>query len=153
MKRPRADVGTDPIRRNAVDADFVERLNSFGAGASLWPPDAFEATNGYLCPPLDGIWARAPYLHNGSVPSLWDLLGPKDGRPTKFERGNPYYDVERGGFVSNARIEGRRQFTFDTTLNGNSNAGHEIVLAGEGDPPGETDEMRRKALIAYLYTL
>ena len=73
---------------------------------------------------LDGLWARAPYLHNGSVPSLADVLRPPVERPTTFVVGYDVYDQQRVGFVSDgadARAQGR---LFDTRLPGNGNKGH-----------------------------
>lgn len=137
-------VCTDSYRYQAITKDFVDKLNTFGANASLWSPNAFQPATGYLCPPLDGIWARAPFLHNGSVPSLWDLLGPPKDRASPFHRGNPAYDVAKGGFVSDKPAPGRRDFVFETNRDGNSNAGHNFVIS---------DAAQRKALITYLQTL
>jgi hypothetical protein len=80
---------------------------------------------------LNGIWATAPYLHNGSVPSLYELLlprrGPKDPptggnfRPDKFEVGSREFDPKKVGLKSSGIPTG---FLFDTAHKGNSNAGH-----------------------------
>lgn len=139
------DEYTDMYRLQAIDQDFVERLNNFGANVGMWAQNAFETRQGYLCPPLDGIWARAPYLHNGSVPTLRDLLDP-DGRPVAFERGNPMYDTVNGGFMT-VPYPGRRTFRFDVTQPGNGNRGHRHVV------PDDPDHSQRDALIAYLLTL
>ena len=86
----------------------------------------FRKTRGYANHPLDGIWARAPYLHNGSVPTLLDLLNSPAERPKVFYRGNDVFDRERVGFVSNVQQERGRTFTeYDTALPGNGNSGHE----------------------------
>jgi len=95
---------------------------------------------------MEGIWAAAPYLHNGSVPTLYDLLLPADQRPKSFKIG-PAYDKVKVGLA----IE---QTKFDYTLNttdcsdrnsGNSRCGHEF---GTQLPPDE-----KKALLEYLKTL
>jgi len=143
MRRASASPDTDPHRFEAIDQTFLNKLNDFGAKNSIWGPAAFKKSNGYLCPPLDGIWARAPYLHNGSVPTLWHLLADLKDRPAKFQRGNPAYDVEKGGFVWDKAPVGRPQFELDTSLIGNSNVGHL-------HPVPESD---RRALITYLLTL
>jgi len=94
---------------------------------------------------LDGLWARAPYLHNGSVPNLADLLSPPDKRPPTFVVGYDVYDQQRVGFVSEgdaARAQGR---VFDTRLPGNGNGGH---LYGTSLP-----EADKQALLEYLKTL
>lgn len=75
--------------------------------------------------PLDGIWLRAPYLHNGSVPTLRDLLEKPENRPKEYYRGNDVLDKEKVGFVSNLVEEkGKKFFKFDTKIPGNSNSGH-----------------------------
>jgi hypothetical protein len=139
-------IGTDSCRARAVDPTFVAKLNSLGAAANVWPADAFKSRGGYLCPPLDGIWARAPYLHNGSVPTLDALLGPPADRPQRFRRGNPNYDVIRGGFSTDPS-PGRETFMFDTTLPGNRAIGH------DGPAQIVVNEEQRRKLIAYLLSL
>lgn len=94
----------------------------------------------YKARPLNGIWATAPYLHNGSVPTLYDLLLPPAERPVTFGVGRWAFDPVKVGPVQ----EGA-PFTVDTQLPGNSNAGH---LAGTD----LTDEQRR-ALVEHLKTL
>ena len=63
--------------------------------------------NGYVAVQLDGIWLRAPYLHNGSVPTLQDLLEPADRRPKVFCRGYDVLDPGKVGFISDRRIDPR----------------------------------------------
>ena len=77
-------VGTDPERLKAFAPGAAAALNDFGERRALWRKDAFRSTGAYLAGPLDGIWARAPYLHNGSVPSLAALLQPPAERPKTF---------------------------------------------------------------------
>jgi hypothetical protein len=103
-------------------------------------------TDGYVNSPLDGIWLRAPYLHNGSVPTLRDLLKKPDQRPKKFYRGNDVYDWSNVGFKADvAEEQGRKFFEYDTAKTGNRNGGH---LYG-------TDLLddEKNALIEYLKTL
>jgi hypothetical protein len=105
----------------------------------------FRKTDGYANHPLDGIWARAPYLHNGSVPTLRDLLEPPERRPAAFYRGYDVYDQARVGFVTDVPAEnGRRFFRYDTSIPGNSNAGHVYGTT-------LTDEDKR-AIVEYLKT-
>lgn len=149
MRNPVAKTDTDPARLQAVDEEFIERLNALGERTGLWPKTAFAASSSYLCPPLDGVWARAPYLHNDSVPNLDALLSPPEQRPRRFFRGNTDYDVARGGFsVENPALE-TRAFLFrtqeeDASLVGNSSRGHPYLAENEAD---------KRALIAYLLTL
>lgn len=99
----------------------------------------------YKARPLDGIWATAPYLHNGSVPTLYDLLlDPKD-RPTRFNTGTRDYDPVKAGYATAANAPGNG-FTFDTSITGNSNQGHDYNV-GQLTPP------ERAALLEYLKSL
>ena len=79
-----------------------------------WRFTHFRKTNGYANMPLDGVWLRAPYLHNGSAPSLRDLLEPPEARPKTFYRGYDVYDSREGG-VRFDRRRGRRQEVFSFT--------------------------------------
>ena len=97
--------------------------------------------------PLDGIWATAPYLHNGSVPNLDALLKPTARRPKSFSVGVREYDPVLVGFQT--EVAGFPRFTVDdpagSPITGNSNAGHEFGTS-------LTDEQRRQ-LVEYLKTL
>ena len=96
----------------------------------------------YKARPLDGIWASAPYLHNGSVPTLYDLLTPPPDRPERFYVGGRELDTVRVGLESGP---GAGRSLFDTRRRGNGNGGHEF-----GTQLGEPDRM---ALLEYLKTL
>ena len=109
----------------------------------------FRKTNGYANMPLDGVWLRAPYLHNGSVPTLRDLLEPSEKRPKVFYRGNDVYDPKNVGFVATESRDtnDRAFFKFETDIPGNGNQGHEGPAFGTDLTPEEKD-----ALIEYLKT-
>lgn len=109
----------------------------------------YRKTYGYANSPLDGIWLRAPYLHNGSVPTLRDLLKPSADRPTQFYRGNPIYDPDNVGFASTEAQDrsGRKFFDFKTTAPGNGNWGHEGKQYGT-----ELAADQKDALLEYLKT-
>src|SRR5205823_8913967 len=96
---PIAEVGTDRERLDSFTPQLVERMNTLGKGYD-WQFSHFHKTDGYANSPLDGIWLRAPYLHNGSVPTLRDLLQPPAQRPVVFYRGYDLYDYANVGFVS-----------------------------------------------------
>ena len=96
----------------------------------------------YAARPLWGVWATAPYLHNGSVPTLHDLFLPAKDRPKTFPLGHREYDPVKVGYTT---PEGKPRFLFDTSKIGNGNGGHEF-----GTNLGEAD---RAALIEYLKTL
>ncbi len=141
---PVEQVGTDRHRLDSYTYELLSNQSTLYAGYP-WRFSKFRKTNGYANMPLDGIWLRAPYMHNGSVPTLRDLLEPPDKRPAVFYRGNDVYDRENVGFVSTiAEIEGRRFFRFDTALPGNSSSGHSY---GVNLPADE-----KNALVEYLKT-
>ena len=131
-------VGTDPQRAALFDDGMVRRFRDVGKAYS-WRFSHYRSTHGYANMPLDGVWARSPYLHNGSVPDLVALLTPPAGRPTRFYRGCRAYDLVRVGYACSSG------FLFDTRLIGNGNAGH---IYGTDLPPDQ-----KQALIAYLKSL
>ena len=99
---------------------------------------------------LNGVWATAPFLHNGSVPNLYELLSPADRRSAAFQVGSREFDPRRVGFDTAA---GR--FRFDASLPGNSNRGHEFRDGPRGDGvigPALSEE-ERWDLIEFLKTL
>ncbi|MCU1262383.1 MAG: hypothetical protein JWO80_5268 [Bryobacterales bacterium] len=91
------------------------------------------ATQGYVANGLEGAWARAPYLHNGSVPTLYHLLVPAE-RPAKFARGAVGYDPAKVGFqwelanVDAYRSKDPTTAVFDTSWDSSSKAGHDANL-------------------------
>jgi mono/diheme cytochrome c family protein len=136
-------IGTDRERLDSFTTELVKRQ---GEGNENLPKFShFRKTNGYSNQPLDGVWLRAPYLHNGSVPTLADLLEPPDQRPDEFYRGVDVYDWERVGFISRGTTAKRIGFRFDTSERGNGNGGHTYgtdLSAGQ-----------KRALIEYMKTL
>jgi hypothetical protein len=135
---------TDPHRAEMWTAEAAESYNRY-TERYPWRFEHFRATGGYVNVPLDAIWIRAPYLHNGSVPYLDELLAPPEERTERFHRGYDLYDPDRVGFVS-AGAEARRFGTrYDTREPGNGNQGH---LWGTNLPAEE-----KRALLEYLKTL
>ncbi|MBC9882072.1 hypothetical protein G8O24_32600 [Bradyrhizobium sp. INPA01-394B] len=129
-----------------IAAQWIARSKDNAAGAAeinCGRPNQFRAPLAYRARPLNGIWAMAPYLHNGSVPSLHDLLLPPGQRPKTFYVGNWEFNPDIVGYDMKAQTPGA--FLFDTTIRGNSNAGH---LYGT-----DMTEDDRNALIEYLKTL
>lgn len=106
-------------------------------------PNEFRGIPAYRARPLNGTWATAPFLHNGSVPSLYDLLLPAAQRPKIFYIGSWEFDPVHVGVETGSPFAGA--FTFDTRLPGNANSGHEY-----GTSLSESDRM---ALIEFLKTL
>jgi hypothetical protein len=146
---PIEDIGTDRERLDSFSPALATQMNTIGAGHA-WRFNHFRKTFGYASMPLDGVWARAPYLHNGSVPTLWDLLAAPEKRPAVFYRGNDVYDTEKGGFRADLPASGgRRFFRFDTGLKrGNDNHGHAGPAYGTDLP-----DAQKKDLLEYLKTL
>ena len=96
---------------------------------------------GYIRAHLDGIWLRAPYLHNGSVPNLRMLLEPAAARPKLFYRGYNVYDPVNVGFV----VQGPEGTVYDVKRRSNGNQGHEYGV--------DLSAADKDALIEYLKTL
>ncbi len=119
--------------------------------------DMPQVTPAYRPKPLAGMWATPPFLHNGSVPTIYDLLSPVADRPRTFKVGGREYDTQHLGLA--APTQGGFM-TFDTSLPGNHNTGHEFgpgfdekngknqVRMGLIGPPLSPDE--RLAIIEYL---
>jgi hypothetical protein len=140
-------IRTDPGRLNSYTELLSVNQNTLYAGYP-WRFSHFRKTNGYANMPLDGIWLRAPYLHNGSVPTLRDLLNRSEERPKVFYRGYDVFDWSKVGFVSDVPGEdGRSFFRFDTQVKGNSNLGHE----GEAYGTSLSDE-QKDAIVEYMKT-
>lgn len=143
---PLDEIGTDPHRAFMwADKDAKAYNDTFSRYS--WGFTQFQNVDGYVAVPLDGLWFRAPYLHNGSVPTLAALLEPPDQRPKQFYRGYDVYDPVDMGFVSTLDTDptsGQRLFRYDTSLPGNSSAGHDYgtTLSAE----------EKRALIEYLKT-
>jgi hypothetical protein len=167
---PIAAIGTDRARLDNYTHDLAVNQNVLYAGYGAERFQTFRKTHGYANAPLDGVWLRAPYLHNGSVPDMAALLSPPEARPRAFLRGYDVYDPRTLGFVSDpALIDPQlhgRLFCFTTTVEaaadcpagvpemngtcdggtcrGNGNGGH---LYGVALADGE-----KRALIEYLKT-
>jgi hypothetical protein len=141
---PIDQIATDRHRLDSYTFAFA--ANQYG----LYPGSPyrfthFRKTSGYANHPLDGIWLRGPYLHNGSVPTLRDLLEPPERRPAVFYRGNDLFDQTNVGFVSTMATDRRQTFTrFDTSVPGNSNGGH---VYGTTLTDGE-----KQAIVEYMKT-
>jgi mono/diheme cytochrome c family protein len=136
---PQDSIGSDPARWQAVSDALVGAIRSSGEASFI---DAAR-TGGYVAPPLSGVWATAPYLHNGSVPTLWQLLRP-DERPERFYVGGHRLDFERVGIRGTLDStgtwrypEGYRPWStpilVDTRRRGLGHGGHERQFAALSD--------------------
>jgi len=133
--------------------DWQTRLDEYFRDT---PRRVAEGTNGYKADVLHGIWAQAPYLHNGSVPTLGQLMCPST-RPVRFLRGNLFYDEALVGFEwlnhPGARYtpgESMLVKEYDTTVPGKANTGHTFGAALCPDTTGLDPVADRKAIEARL---
>lgn len=132
--------GTKPVPK-----DQRPDMDGFG-----WPNEV-RGTCGYKSRPLEGVWATPPFLHNGSVPTMYDLLSTAAERPRVFWVGNREFDPVKLGYVATEMLGITR---FDIGVTGNSNAGHEFddsVRSGVIGRKLVHDE--KMAIIEYLKVL
>jgi mono/diheme cytochrome c family protein len=148
------EIGTDRVRFDSLTLDGRRQLNNswFGHhGGDVERLKNREPTTGYVAPPLDGVWASAPYFHNGSVPTLWHVLHP-DERPAAWRRTRTGYDQAQVGLEITAAEavpaklpSAERRGWFDAAKPGKSAAGHDF--------PAALDEAEKRAVLEYLKTL
>ena len=146
-----AEIGTDPVRWRALTVEHRTAYSKNWIGRPK-EKDVVVAPAGYTAPPLDGVWATAPYFHNGSVPTLWHVLHPAE-RPKIWKRSPAEYDWVKVGAVIETfekipkedRTAVRMRRYFNTTLFGKSNAGHDF--------PNVLNEEEKTAVLEFLKTL
>ena len=141
---PVAEIGTDPAHVRTWSDEHAQRMNRVTRAAGIRDSE-MQGSTGYVARPLVGVWLLGPYLHNGSVPTLRDLLAQPGARPVTFHRGYDVLDLESVGFVSegpDAELHGE---LFDTLLEGNGNAGHAYGI--------DLTQSDKLALIEFLKTL
>jgi hypothetical protein len=151
---PIVRVRTDPHRLDSYTEEFRRLQLQEIFKDTEYRFRNFRKTDGYANLPLDGLWLRAPYLHNGSIPTLADLLQPPERRPVDYVRGIDIIDHAKGGFLApGCEVRSWREavaasppraFCFDTRQRGNGNGGHLYGTA-------LTDEQKAD-LLAYLQT-
>jgi len=145
------EVKTDPVRYQSLTP---AHRASYG---STWFTDYGKLGNiddpkGYVAPPLNGVWASAPYFHNGSVPTLWHVLHP-DARPVVWKRTEDGYDTKQVGLEvttfenmpSEVESAAQKREYFNTKLFGKSATGHDF--------PDVLTEDEKAAVLEYLKTL
>ena len=141
------------VQQDFADRDVKEEQQIIYYGGRLdehkEPLRGWPGKPSYKAGPLAGIWATGPFLHNGSVPTLYDLLSPEAERPKQFWVGSTRFDPVKVGFLSAAsdltEAERARLFLFDTSRRGNANTGHAY---GAG-----LSHEQKLELIEYLKTL
>ncbi len=148
---PIDEVGTDRVRLDALTA---KHRSGYGRSwfAHYGEQETWDDPQGYMAPPLDGIWASAPYFHNGSVPTLWHLLNPEE-RPQVWHRTSGELDQQNVGLTvevldeipKRLRDASIKRTYFDTRVPGKSASGHDFPL--------ELTVEERTAVLEYLKTL
>jgi mono/diheme cytochrome c family protein len=162
---PLEEVGTDPERSNAWTREAADGANAVVADFGIErTPMSKPPKPGYTAMHMDGLWLRAPYLHNGSVPTLRALLEKPACRPRVFYRGYDVIDRDHVGFVSmrcgesppppsdgcapapvqSGCMPPEKGWRYDTAERGNGNMGHDYGTA--------LNDEEKKALVAYLKT-
>jgi RoxA-like, cytochrome c-like len=150
----RAFAITDAITEGLIEqarqaCDVPECLGPNGQPVS--DDEILDPTKSYIQIPLVGVWATAPYLHNGSVPTLYHLI--TGDRPDTFYRGNYTYDQDFVGFTwDKATIPSGLARLYDTSLDGYSNAGH-TGPEFNGGIDWEAEPEKLRDLLEYLKTL
>lgn len=160
---PIEELKTDPLRTESWTREAANKANAKVAEIGVQrTPMSKPDKPGYTALQLDGLWLRGPYLHNGSVPTVRDLLNARYQRPKYFHRGYDVLDAKNVGFVSSRCCEGTEKshcidpatgpcipsfesaWPFDITQRGNDNGGHEYGT-------GLSNE-QKTALVEYLKT-
>jgi len=155
---PLSQLGTDPVRWEAMSDAFIDKYNSMDWFSSTYKARRkSERTRGYVAPPLTGLWATAPYLHNGSVPTLMDLLSEPAKRPARYCRHPTTelsaYDPDRLGWkivdcASSPCVESALPYPrmiFDTSRRGLGNGGHTWGV--------DLSDKQKRDLVEFLKTL
>ncbi|QDT97496.1 c-type cytochrome [Gimesia aquarii] len=144
------DLQTDSARLNSLPVAYRAALNQSWLSRFGKDP-VVEAPGGYVAPPLNGVWASAPYFHNGSVPTLWHVLHPEE-RPQVWKRTENGYDVNKVGLeiksfptLPEKLSKMEKRTYFDTTQFGKSASGHYY--------PNDLDQSQKQAVLEYLKTL
>lgn len=148
------EIGTDPVRLKALTVAGRQKYarSWFAHAGEQGQHQTVVDPDGYVAPPLDGVWASPPYFHNGSVPTLWHVLNPKQ-RPTIWRPISQEMDSQRIGLTievvgevpSTEKDDVIRRSYFDTRKFGKSNRGHDF--------PESLTETEKTAMLEYLKTL
>jgi hypothetical protein len=142
---PIEDIGTDRERFDTWRQEDADGANEVAKKLGVERKNMVK-DKGYMAAPLAGLWLTAPYLHNGSIPNLDQLLTDPGKRIKKFYRGCDLYDAAKVGFISDRKEPScPSNFEFDTEEWGNGNGGHDYGT--------RLDPNAKRQLIEYLKTL
>lgn len=148
---PIDEIGTDSLRYRSLTPEYRNWMKR--SWISRYGKDAVEVNpEGYVAPPLDGVWASGPYFHNGSVPTLWHVMH-SDQRPAVWKRTEDGFDQEKVGLEieefnsvpDSVKVPSQKRRYFDTKLPGKSSVGHRF--------PEKLREEEKQAVLEYLKTL
>lgn len=135
---PQKEMNSDPQRWKSITPSLINKLEATLGDEHI----QMNQNEGYVAPLLEGIWASAPYMHNGSVPTLWNYLRPET-RPSTFIVGNQNLEMNKIGIVG---VINSNSETYDTALPGRDNRGHEKEFLS-------LSENEKDDLLEYLKTL
>lgn len=151
---PLEEIKTDPVRLTALSTEGRRKYSRswFAHFGEKDQQTTVVDPDGYVAPPLDGVWASAPYFHNGSVPTLWGVLRPQD-RPSVWRRTSMEIDSTKVGLQVSVYSAvpksiddpAKKRSFFDTQSHGKSNKGHDF---GE-----QLSDQEVLALLEYLKTI
>lgn len=145
--QPTLDTLLDPRLLAKAKIDALVELKAFidAKLSNTFSPPPVAAGAAYESRVLNGVWAVAPYLHNGSVPNLWELMKPAKDRKSSFMVGSRIFDPKNVGYAVDESPFKTGAFLADpANANGNGNGGHEFGV-------GLTDD-ERWAIIGYMKT-
>lgn len=157
-KTPVINVGTDPHRHQGMKY-FAKELNRLKISKTIGT--IVEPQNGYVPPPLVGIWSRWPYFHNNSVPTLYDVITPDNLRPKSYIATASLdkevdFDKQKNGYPApeliRAEFRNDKEFYYDTTIKGLSNSGHTKMLLDDEGRQKFSHEQKLQ-IIEFLKTL
>ncbi len=123
------------------ESDHEIRGTTHACFAGFDALDIPQVTDEYKPRPLEGVWATPPFLHNGSVPNLYELLSPIEERSRRFYIGRREFDPVKVGYVTDPGDGSTSGFWMDTTVPGNLNTGHQF----RGDDPSQGSKGQRPA--------
>jgi mono/diheme cytochrome c family protein len=155
---PVINVGTDPLRHEGM-AYFKDDLNRLKISKTIGT--FVVEQDGYIPPPLVGVWARWPYFHNNSVPTLYDVITPDTKRPKNYIAVNAIdkeldFDKEKNGYprkdLIRAEYRNKSQYYYDTSKAGMSNSGHTKMLLDDNGME-KFSHQDKLAIIEFLKTL
>jgi len=155
---PVIDVGTDPLRFEGMKY-FADDLNNLKISKSI--KTVVKPQVGYVPPPLVGIWARWPYFHNNSAPTLYDVITPDFKRTKSYiavESIDPKVDFDfvKNGYPHPSKIKepfkSNKKYRYNSKVRGLSNSGHTFMLV-DANGKEKMSESEKMDLIEFLKTL